>query len=68
MTITTEQGFNAPLFDGRTLEGWYAIPRSYGTMWPGGPTVGSLRIQQRQPNRSPANLRCSPGAVTPMTS
>ena len=27
------------LFDGRTLTGWYAVPRSYGTLWPGGPTV-----------------------------
>jgi hypothetical protein len=27
------------LFDGRTLNGWHAVPRSYGAMWPGGPTV-----------------------------
>jgi hypothetical protein len=33
-----EPGFQ-PLFDGRTLTGWRAVPRSYGTMWPGGPTV-----------------------------
>jgi hypothetical protein len=32
----------APLFDGRTLQGWHAVPRSYGTMWPGGPTVREL--------------------------
>jgi len=28
-----------PLFDGRTLAGWHAVPRSYGLMWPGGPAV-----------------------------
>jgi hypothetical protein len=28
-----------PLFDGRTLTGWHAVPRGYGPMWPGGPTV-----------------------------
>ncbi|UNS95329.1 DUF1080 domain-containing protein [Streptomyces tubbatahanensis] len=27
------------LFDGTTLNGWYAVPRSYGTQWPGGPHV-----------------------------
>ena len=27
------------LFDGRTLDGWHAVPRTYGTVWPGGPTV-----------------------------
>ena len=31
-----------PLFDGRTLAGWYAVPRTYGTVWPGGPTVREL--------------------------
>lgn len=28
-----------PLFDGRTLDGWFAAPRSYGTVAPGGPSV-----------------------------
>jgi len=27
------------LFDGRTLAGWHAVPRVYGSVWPGGPTV-----------------------------
>lgn len=27
------------LFDGVSLDGWHAIPRSYGRVWPGGPTV-----------------------------
>jgi hypothetical protein len=41
MAQTTERGFVA-LFDGRTLDGWYTASRSYGTMWPGGPTVREL--------------------------
>ncbi|MCJ1675554.1 MULTISPECIES: DUF1080 domain-containing protein [unclassified Rathayibacter] len=28
-----------PLFDGSSLDGWFAAPRSYGTVRPGGPTV-----------------------------
>ncbi|MGW9111680.1 3-keto-disaccharide hydrolase [Microbacterium sp. NPDC055683] len=28
-----------PLFDGRTLDGWSAVPRTYGTVSPGGPSV-----------------------------
>jgi hypothetical protein len=27
------------LFDGKTLKGWFAAPRSYGTVAPGGPAV-----------------------------
>src|SRR4051794_38788948 len=27
------------LFDGRSLDGWHAVPRVYGTIFPGGPTV-----------------------------
>ena len=30
------------LFDGDTLDGWYAVPRTYGQMWPGGPTVAEI--------------------------
>lgn len=30
------------LFDGHTLDGWYAVARSYDTMWPGGPTLRDL--------------------------
>ena len=30
------------LFDGSTLDGWYAVPRTYGPMWPGGPTVDEV--------------------------
>ena len=28
-----------PLFNGRDLTGWSVIPRSYGSLWPGGPDV-----------------------------
>lgn len=38
MTHPDETGF-VPLFDGQTLQGWFATPRTYGAMWPGGPTV-----------------------------
>ena len=33
-----ENGF-VPLFNGRDLTGWFATPRGYGALWPGGPTV-----------------------------
>ena len=35
-TVTVEPGFTA-LFDGTTLTGWSAIPRSYGRLYPDGP-------------------------------
>lgn len=28
-----------PLFDGSSLHGWRAVPRIYGTVYPGGPTI-----------------------------
>jgi hypothetical protein len=31
-----DPGF-APLFDGVSLTGWRAIPRTYGRLYPGGP-------------------------------
>jgi len=31
-----------PLFDGRTLDGWRAVPRVYGNAYPGGPSVGEM--------------------------
>jgi hypothetical protein len=30
------------LFDGSTLTGWHTAPRTYGTLWPGGPEVGEI--------------------------
>jgi hypothetical protein len=41
MTNTDTDGV-VNLFDGLTLDGWYAVPRTYGTMWPGGPTVSEI--------------------------
>ena len=35
---TDDEGF-VPLFNGRDLTGWYATPRSYHELWPGGPTL-----------------------------
>lgn len=36
--VSAEPGFS-PLFNGHDLDGWYAVPRSYGPLWPGGPAV-----------------------------
>jgi len=41
MTTTSGPDFE-PLFDGHSLAGWYAVPRTYGTAWPGGPTVRDM--------------------------
>ena len=43
MSSTTRElrGF-VPLFDGTTFDGWHAVPRSYGSLWPGGPDVRSV--------------------------
>jgi hypothetical protein len=30
------------LFDGVSLDGKYAVPRTYGPLWPGGPTVSKV--------------------------
>jgi hypothetical protein len=49
MTHADETGF-VPLFDGKTLNGWFATPRTYGEMWPGGPTV-----QEAHPGLFPAD-------------
>jgi hypothetical protein len=43
--ITDESGFE-PLFDGRTLDGWEIIPRVYGDVYPGGPSLASV-IEER---------------------
>jgi Domain of Unknown Function (DUF1080) len=43
MTVTPGPEFQ-PLFDGRTLTGWYAVPRTYGSLWPGGPTIREIGL------------------------
>lgn len=37
-TRTSTAGY-VDLFDGVSLAGWHAVPRSYGTLWPGGPDI-----------------------------
>jgi Domain of Unknown Function (DUF1080) len=39
---TTDSDGSISLFDGVTLDGWYAVARTYGRMWPGGPTVSEI--------------------------
>jgi Domain of Unknown Function (DUF1080) len=38
MANTSRSGF-ASLFNGKDLAGWFATPRTYDEMWPGGPDV-----------------------------
>lgn len=38
MTHADETGF-VSLFDGKTLDGWFSTARTYGQIWPGGPTI-----------------------------
>ena len=40
--MNTNTDGSISLFDGVTLDGWYAVSRTYGTMWPGGPTVSEI--------------------------
>ena len=49
MAHEDENGF-VSIFDGKTLNGWFATPRTYGQMWPGGPTV-----QEAHPDSFPAD-------------
>lgn len=44
-----DSGFTS-IFNGVDLTGWFATPRTYGALWPGGPT-----IQQRMPDQFPAD-------------
>jgi len=30
------------LFDGHTLDGWHAVPRTYGSLWPDGPPLAEV--------------------------
>lgn len=38
MASVGDDGFES-LFNGRDLAGWFAVPRTYDEMWPGGPSV-----------------------------
>lgn len=68
MTHADENGF-VSLFDGKTLNGWFATPRSYGQMWPGGPNVLEAHPNSFPPNyaeesaRHPAVWTVEDGAI-----
>ena len=56
------------LFDGKTLDGWYAVPRTYDTMWPGGPAVRELAPDlaadyEQQAAAHPAHWEVVDGAI-----
>lgn len=57
-----------PLFTGHDLAGWHAVPRSYGTTYPGGPHVlegtdGFPADYQRHADAHPAVWTVEDGAV-----
>lgn len=61
------EGFRA-LFDGRTLDGWRAIPRVYGDFCPGGPSIVELLQQYgiappEEPEMHPAAWRVEDGVL-----
>ena len=63
----TEQGFES-LFDGRTLTGWRATPRRYGTLYPGGPELLAVSTDlppdyQEQADAHPAAWSVEDGAI-----
>lgn len=56
------------IFDGSTLAGWRQIPRVYGTVHPGGPTVAQMMQEQgfeppRDPELHPAAWTVEDGAI-----
>jgi hypothetical protein len=62
-----EAGYRA-LFDGRSLAGWSAIPRIYGSLYPGGPPVtdyfASMGVAVPvEPEKHPAKWRVEDGAL-----
>ena len=63
-----DEGF-VPLFNGRDLTGWFATPRTYGTLWPGGPTVAEVAPglladdYEEQAARHPAVWTVEDGAI-----
>lgn len=57
-----------PLFDGETLTGWRAIPRAYGSLYPGGPDVLDVltdfpRDYNEQADAHPAAWTVEDGAI-----
>ena len=57
------------MFNGRDLTGWFATPRSYGQLWPGGPTVADVAPgllpddYDQQAPRHPAVWTVEDGAI-----
>ena len=67
MAVHRADGFSA-LFDGATLGGWHAVPRSYGPLWPGGPNVRELLPElpadyDEQALAHPAHWKVVDGAI-----
>ena len=63
----TENGFT-PLFDGVSLSGWRAIPRTYGRLYPGGPDALDVmtdfpRDYDKQANAHPAAWTVEDGVI-----
>jgi len=57
-----------PLFDGKTLKGWKAIPRVANNIWPGGPPIAELRKSRGipapvEPEKHPAKWSVKNGAI-----
>ena len=69
----SDDGF-VPLFNGRDLTGWFATPRTYGELWPGGPTVADVAPglladdYDQQAARHPAVWTVEDGTMTLWTS
>ena len=54
----SDEGF-VPLFNGRDLTGWFATPRTYDALWPGGPTVAEVApglLPARTPDDPPTRV------------
>jgi hypothetical protein len=63
-----EVGGYRALFDGRTLDGWFAVPRIYGTVFPGGPSVADYFAEigvspPVDPENHPAAWRVDDGVL-----
>lgn len=67
-TENHDDGGFVPLFDGATLHGWRTVPRIYGTLYPGGPSVLELfekdgRQLPSEPEKHPARWFVEDGVL-----
>ncbi|MCJ1688374.1 DUF1080 domain-containing protein [Rathayibacter sp. VKM Ac-2927] len=65
--VFDEEGYR-PLLDGRSLDGWTAIPRVYGATRPGGPLLAEYFAEhgvtpQAEPEKHPAVWRVEDGVL-----